>query len=139
LTSSSGRRDVVAFGAVYLAYSMSRYVSSASPAVAVAHARHVEHLERRLHLGIEAQVQAVFNHGPIPQLFDYVYLAAQVFVIPGVLLFLYFRGPRRVYRGLRDTVLVAWLLALPVYAFYPTATPRCPPCMRAWPWPSPSL
>jgi membrane-associated phospholipid phosphatase len=53
-----------------------------------------------------------------------VYLGAQVFVIPGVLLVLYFRGPPRVYRGLRDTVLVSWLLALPVYAFYPTAPPR---------------
>jgi PAP2 superfamily len=124
LTTPSGRRDAVAFGAVYLAYSLTRYVSSASTATAVAHARHIERLERSLHLGIEAQVQAIFNHGPIPDLFNYVYLCAQVFVIPGVLLVLYFRGPRRVYRGLRDTVLVSWLLALPVYAFYPTAPPR---------------
>jgi hypothetical protein len=123
-TPSSGRRDAVAFGAVYLAYSLTRYVSSASRATAVAHARHIEHVEATLHLGIEAQVQAFFNHGPIPALFNYVYLCAQVFVIPGVLVFLYFGGPRRVYRALRDTVLFAWLLALPVYAFYPTAPPR---------------
>jgi PAP2 superfamily len=124
LTTPSGRRDAAAFGGVYLVYSVSRYVSIASRATAVAHARHIEHLEQTLHLGIEAHVQATFNHGPIPQLFNYVYLAAQVFVIPGVLLLLYFRGLQRVYRRLRDTVLVSWVLALPVYALYPTAPPR---------------
>jgi hypothetical protein len=118
LTTPSGWRDGVAFWAVYLAYSMSRYVSIASRATAIAHVRHIEHVERALHLGIEAQVQAFFNHGPTPQVFNYVYLCAQLFVIPGVLVLLYVRGPRRVYRGLRDTVLVSWLLALRIYAVY---------------------
>jgi membrane-associated phospholipid phosphatase len=124
LKTPSGWRDAVLFGSVYLAYSMSRFASVSPKATAVAHGRSVESLERHLHVAVEAQVQAFFNHGPIPQMFNYTYLAAQVFVIPGVLLFLYLRGPQRVYRRLRDTVLFAWLLALPVYALYPTAPPR---------------
>jgi membrane-associated phospholipid phosphatase len=124
LKTPSGWRDAVLFGAVYLAYSMSRFASISSEPTAVAHARSVASLEHHLHVGIERSVQAFFNHGPLPQMFNYIYLAAQVFVIPGALLFLYLRGPERVYRALRDTVLFAWLLALPVYALFPTAPPR---------------
>jgi hypothetical protein len=124
LGTASGLRDAVLFGAVYLAYSLSRFASISSRAAAVAHARTIASLERDLHVGIEAQVQSVFGHAPFPQMFNYVYLAAQVFVIPLVLFVLYVRGPQRVYRTLRNTVLCAWILALPVYALYPTAPPR---------------
>src|SRR6202020_211694 len=103
------RRAAARFAAVYVVYSLSRYASIPSEATAVAHARTIAGFERHLHIGIEAQVQAFFEHGPLPQFFNYVYLAAQVFVIPGVLLLLYFRGPRRIYRVLRDTVLCSWL------------------------------
>ena len=41
----------------------------------------------------------------------------------GVLLWLYRRSPP-VYRQLRNTVIGAWLLALPTFAVYPVAPPR---------------
>ena len=52
-----------------------------------------------------------------------IYLAAQLLVLPGALLWLYRRSPP-VYRQLRNTVIGAWLLALPAFAVYPVAPPR---------------
>jgi membrane-associated phospholipid phosphatase len=52
-----------------------------------------------------------------------LYLAAQFVVVPAALIWLYRRSPR-IYRGLRDTVLATWLLAVPVFAFFPVAPPR---------------
>jgi membrane-associated phospholipid phosphatase len=124
VTTPTGLRDATLFVTTYLLYSMSRFASISSAATAVAHARSIATLEGHLHLGIEAAVQDFLAHGVIPYLLNYVYLAAQVFVIPAVLLFLYVRGPRRVYKALRNTVLCSWLLALPIYALYPTAPPR---------------
>ena len=42
------------------------------------------------------------------------YLCAQFVVVPCALLCLYRRAPS-VYRRLRDTVLVTWMLAVPIY------------------------
>ena len=51
------------------------------------------------------------------------YLCAQFVVVPCALLCLYRRAPS-VYRRLRDTVLVTWMLAVPIYALFPVAPPR---------------
>jgi membrane-associated phospholipid phosphatase len=52
-----------------------------------------------------------------------VYLAAQLVVLPGALIYLYRRAPA-VYRRLRDTVLATWMIAVPIYAAFPVAPPR---------------
>jgi membrane-associated phospholipid phosphatase len=54
---------------------------------------------------------------------SHVYLAAQLVVLPATLIAFY-RWVPRLYPRLRDTVIVTWLLALPVYALFPVAPPR---------------
>ena len=52
-----------------------------------------------------------------------IYLAAQILVLPGALVALYRFSPA-IYTRLRDTVIVTWMLSLPVYALFPVAPPR---------------
>jgi membrane-associated phospholipid phosphatase len=54
---------------------------------------------------------------------NHLYIAAQLVVVPGALVWLY-RRSRRHYVLLRDTVLATWLVALPIYALFPCAPPR---------------
>jgi membrane-associated phospholipid phosphatase len=54
---------------------------------------------------------------------SYVYLAAQIVVLPVVLVAMYRWAPR-IYPRLRNTVIVTWMLSLPVYALFPVAPPR---------------
>ena len=56
-------------------------------------------------------------------LLSHIYLAAQIVVLPGVLVAMYRWAPR-IYPRLRDTVIVTWMLSLPVYALFPVAPPR---------------
>jgi hypothetical protein len=52
-----------------------------------------------------------------------VYLAAQLVVLPGALIWLYRRSPT-VYCQLRNTVIATWLIAVPIFALFPVAPPR---------------
>jgi PAP2 superfamily len=51
-----------------------------------------------------------------------IYLAAQLAVLPLALVWLYHRSPA-VYQRLRNTVIGAWLIAVPMFALYPVAPP----------------
>ena len=52
-----------------------------------------------------------------------LYLAAQLVVVPGTLIWLY-RRDHALYVRLRNTVLATWLIAMPIYALFPVAPPR---------------
>ena len=52
-----------------------------------------------------------------------VYVAAQLVVLPGALIWLYRRSPA-LYPQLRDTVIATWLIAVPIFALFPVAPPR---------------
>ena len=80
-------------------------------------------LERELGLAVEASVQHRLDTGLWSPFFSYVYMAAQLVVLPGSLVWLYRRAPG-VYRPLRNTVLGTWLIAIPIYAIFPVAPPR---------------
>jgi hypothetical protein len=121
--SARGRRELVRFGAVYGIYLAGRWLSAAHFGVAREHARWVLRVERSLHIAIEGSVQRALETEPAIWLLSNIYLAAQLLVLPGVLLWLY-RGSPLVYRQLRNTVIGAWLLALPAFAAYPVAPPR---------------
>ena len=54
---------------------------------------------------------------------NHLYLAAQLVVLHGSLIWLYHRS-RPTYEKLRNTVLATWLISLPVYAAFPVAPPR---------------
>jgi membrane-associated phospholipid phosphatase len=52
-----------------------------------------------------------------------LYLAAQLGVIPAVLIFLYNRS-WAIYATLRNTILATWLIWVPIYGLFPVAPPR---------------
>ena len=111
------------FAGAYLAYGASRWIISGDHATAVAHARWILELEQAFGLAIEASVQRALDGSAVLWLLNDAYLAAQVVVVPAALIWLYRRDRER-YRLLRDTVLITWLLALPVFGLFPVAPPR---------------
>jgi hypothetical protein len=117
------RTQVGLFLAAYLLYDAARWLTVGDVSLARHNAQWVIDTEQTLGIGIERWVQDALHHGPIMWLLSNVYLAAQLVVLPGSLIWLY-RRDRAVYRRLRDTVLATWLLAVPIYAAFPVAPPR---------------
>jgi hypothetical protein len=117
------RAQLALFGAVYLLYLLGRWATGSDMGAALVHAGQVMDLERGAGFAVERSVQDAFSGGAASWVLANVYLAAQLAVLPGALVFL-FHSRAAIYRRLRDTVLAAWLLALPIYAAFPTAPPR---------------
>jgi hypothetical protein len=111
------------FAAVYLLYDASRWIFAGRLPVAREHAHEIVNLERSLHLAVEGSVQRALDWGVASWLLSNVYLAAQLVVLPGALIWLYRRSPA-VYRQLRNTVIATWLIAVPIFALFPVAPPR---------------
>lgn len=118
-----GARQLSLFALAYLVYLTGRWLTVGDQATALAHAHAVVDLERTLGMTVERRVQDAFREGIVEALMSYVYLAAQMVVVPAALLLTY-RRSRSVYLRLRDTVLAAWLISIPVYAVFPCAPPR---------------
>ena len=104
-------------------YDLGRWIAHGEIGPATANAHRVLDLERGLGVAVERGVQQALDAGPVMWLLSNVYLAAQLAVLPGALIYLYRRAPA-VYRRLRDTVLATWLIAVPIYAAFPVAPPR---------------
>jgi membrane-associated phospholipid phosphatase len=117
------RRQLALFLAAYLVYDLGRWVAHGDLGPATDHAHWVLDLERSLGVAVERSVQRALDTGPVMWLLSNVYLAAQLAVLPGSLVYLYRRAPA-IYRRLRDTVLATWLIAVPIYAAFPVAPPR---------------
>jgi hypothetical protein len=111
------------FAGAYLAYGVSRWVVSGDHATAVEHAHLIVDLEQALGVAVETSVQRALDGTVLLWLLNHAYLAAQVVVVPAALIWLYKRDRQR-YRLLRDTVVITWLLALPVFGLFPVAPPR---------------
>jgi membrane-associated phospholipid phosphatase len=111
------------FAAVYLLYLAGRWATGSDMPAALAHADWVMGLERGGGFAVERSVQRALDGGVAMWVLSNVYLAAQLVVLPAALIALYRSAPA-VYARLRDTVIAAWLLALPIYALFPTAPPR---------------
>jgi membrane-associated phospholipid phosphatase len=116
-----GLRQLALFGGVYLLYLAGRWLTGSDMDAALQHAHWVVSAEGGL--AIERNVQDALGNDVVMTLLSNVYLAAQLIVLPASLFFLYKRS-QPVYRRLRDTVIATWLLALPIYALFPTAPPR---------------
>jgi hypothetical protein len=123
LPRTPGRRELALFGAVYLFYVAARWIFVGHLAAARRHAHWVIHLERQLHVAVEANVQHAIGSGASGVLLSNIYLAAQLVALPGALIWLYRRN-RSAYRSLRHTVAGAWLISTPIFALYPVAPPR---------------
>jgi PAP2 superfamily len=102
---------------------LARWVAAGELRPATRHAHWVLGLEGDLGLAVEHSVQGALDGGVVVWLLSNIYLAAQLVVLPGALIYLYRRAPD-IYRRLRDTVLATWLLAVPIYALFPVAPPR---------------
>jgi membrane-associated phospholipid phosphatase len=117
------RTQVCLFGAAYVLYDLARWITVGDPATATEHARSLLSVEQGLGLAVERSVQQALSGGAVMWLLSNVYLAAQLAVLPGSLLWLW-RRDKALYRRLRDTILATWLLAVPIYAAFPVAPPR---------------
>lgn len=111
------------FAGAYLAYGASRWVVSGDHTTAVEHARWIVELEQAIGVAVERSVQQALDGTAVLWLLNHAYLAAQVVVVPAALIWLY-RRDRDKYGLLRDTILITWALALPVFGLFPVAPPR---------------
>jgi hypothetical protein len=124
LASSPGARTQIGlFLLAYLVYSAARWLMVGDLASAQDHAAWIVDLEQDLCVASEASVQEALTGTWILWLLNHAYIAAQLVVVPGALIFLY-RRSRPVYHRLRNTILATWLISVPVYAAFPVAPPR---------------
>src|SRR3954451_10748870 len=121
--SPSARTQIGLFGLAYLLYSAARWVTVGDLPSAQAHAQWILHAERHVGVATEASVQHSLAGTWAIWILNHLYLAAQLVVVPGALVFLY-RRSRAGYERLRNTILATWLISIPVYALYPVAPPR---------------
>lgn len=118
-------REVLLFVGAYVAYSLLRGgMGSDSVSAGLENARAVVELQATLGINVEAAVQEhLIGQEPLMWLLNRLYLIAQFAVVPAALVWVY-RRRRPLYPVLRTTVLATWIIALPVYALFPTAPPR---------------
>ena len=121
--SRRARIQIGIFFLAYLLYSAARWVTVGDLASARAHAEWIVHLEDHLGIADEASVQRALSGTWVIWVLNHLYLAAQLVVVPGALIFLY-RRSRPIYERLRNTILATWLISIPVYALFPVAPPR---------------
>lgn len=121
--SPAARAQIGLFGLAYLLYSAARWVTVGDLPSAQAHATWILNAERDLGVATEASVQKGLSGTFVLWILNHLYLAAQLIVVPGALIFLYKRSGAA-YERLRNTILATWLISIPVYALYPVAPPR---------------
>src|SRR3954467_5594047 len=130
--SPRARAQIGLYLLAYLIYSAARYVTVGDLPSAKAHAQWIVGLEGHLGVGVEGSVQHAFTGSWLMWVLNHLYLAAQLIVLPGSLIFLYHRSAA-LYERLRNTILATrlrtpslatWLLSVPVYALFPVAPPR---------------
>jgi hypothetical protein len=107
----------------YLLYSAARWVTVGDLDVAKANADWIVSFEHHLGVASEASVQHTLRGTWALWVLNHLYLAAQLIVLPGSLIFLY-RRSHVLYERLRNTILATWLVSIPVYAAFPVAPPR---------------
>jgi membrane-associated phospholipid phosphatase len=121
--SPAARAQLGIFLLAYLIYSAARFVTIGDLGVAQANADWIMDLERKLDVAVEAAVQQGLTGTWLLWVLNHLYLAAQLVVLPGALVFLY-RRSRPLYERLRNTILATWVLSIPIYAAFPVAPPR---------------
>ena len=121
--SPAARAQLGIFLFAYLLYSAARFVTIGDLGVAQANAHWIMDLQHDVGVSIEASVQQALTGTWVLWLLNHLYLAAQLVVLPGSLVFLY-RRRSPMYERLRNTILATWVLSIPIYAAFPVAPPR---------------
>jgi membrane-associated phospholipid phosphatase len=111
------------FLAAYVTYNVGRFVFAGELQPAREHAHWIVDLEASMGVAVERAVQDAMDSSVASIVLSNVYLLAQLVVVPIVLVWLY-RRSRPVYRQLRNTVVVTWILSVPIHAMFPVAPPR---------------
>src|SRR5271166_240660 len=120
-------RQVLLFGAVYLAYRLVRVLAEGDGTAAFAHARELISLERTLHVFVEPSVQAWASGSRLlMEVSSWLYVNAQTTVTVSGLVYLYLRHNRSFY-FVRNMFMIAMAIALVGYTVFPTAPPRFMP------------
>ena len=114
------RKEILLFGAAYLLYNAGRGLTNGDMDLAVSNAQWV--IDFQGGSGVERGVQDALG-GFWMFLLSHIYLAAQIVILPGVLMAMYRWAPA-MYPRLRNTVIATWMLSLPIYALFPVAPPR---------------
>jgi hypothetical protein len=121
--SPRARTQIGLFLLAYLVYSLGRWVTVGDLPTATANAHWILDLEHDLGVASEAAIQQGLTGTVVLWILNHLYLAAQLVVVPGALIWLY-RRSKPAYERLRNTILATWLLSIPVYAAFPVAPPR---------------
>jgi PAP2 superfamily len=121
--SASAKKQIGIFALAYLLYSAARWLTVGDLGVAKANADWILDFEHHVGVASEASVQTALSGTWMLWLLNHIYLAAQLVVLPGALIFLYHRS-QPLYERLRNTILATWLLSIPIYAAFPVAPPR---------------
>jgi len=117
-------RQVCLFGGAYLLYRLVENWVAGDTASAFRHSNEIISLERSLHIFVEPKLQAwAAGSHLLLVVATYVYLNAQTTLLVGALVYLYVVHNRNYY-FVRNMLLVAMVLALLCYTFYPAAPPR---------------
>jgi membrane-associated phospholipid phosphatase len=123
LTPRGWRTELPLFLAAYLFYTLARCLFVGDLDETREHARWIFELEQTAGVAVEGSVQRAFDSAAASWFLSNLYLAAQLAVVPGALIWLYHRSPV-LYRELRNTVVATWLIAVPIFALFPVAPPR---------------
>jgi hypothetical protein len=121
--SRRARIQIGLFLLAYAVYTVARFFTIGDLADATANAHWIVDLQTALGVGVESSVQTALDGSWVMWVLNRLYLAAQLGVIPAVLIFLYNRS-WKIYATLRNTILATWLISVPVYGLFPVAPPR---------------
>ena len=121
--SPRARAQIGLFILAYAVYTVARFFTIGDLADATANAHWIVDLQNAVGVGVESSVQNALDGSWVMWILNRLYLAAQLGVIPAVLVFLYHRS-WAIYATLRNTILATWLISVPVYGLFPVAPPR---------------
>ncbi|MET0930837.1 MAG: phosphatase PAP2 family protein, partial [Aeromicrobium sp.] len=127
LRSARGIQEIALLASLWIVYTFSRLVADDSIVSARRRATDVLHLERLMHLDIEAWLNNALT--PITEIavpMSFWYATLHYVVTPGVLAFLYFRH-RGDYPRARNAIVIGSAIGLVSYMLLPTAPPRLMP------------
>jgi len=120
-------RQVLLFGAAYLAYRLVRGMVEGDATAAFQHARDLIQIERTMHFFWEPSVQAWASGSHfVMGVASWLYVNAQTSVTLAALVYLYLRHNRSFY-FVRNMFMIAMFIALVAYTVFPTAPPRFMP------------
>ncbi|MCD9200162.1 phosphatase PAP2 family protein [Aeromicrobium wangtongii] len=127
LLGARGLQEIALLASLWIFYSLSRLVAADDLVAARGRAADVVHIERYVHLDIEAWLNNALT--PVTQIavpMSFWYATLHYVVTPAVLAFIYFRH-RSEYTRVRNAIVIGSAIGLACYLAFPTAPPRLMP------------